>query len=150
MTNFNLNLRCLASILKRAACLAAPVLGTACLTYHITKAMSGWDEHKGDSNREQEQYHGKSRNHGRSEQRSALKNRQGNINAGDVYNSTHIYHGCDANPLSSSSPTVGNNQPNGNESLSRKQREKVYDELNEFCLFFLRWFSMALGVCRQR
>jgi len=41
--------------------------------------------------------------------------------AGDVDASTHIHHGYEANPLSSSSPTVGNNQPNGNEGLTQKQ-----------------------------
>lgn len=121
--NFNLDLECLASVLKRTACLAAPVVGTACLTYYITKAMSRRDEQQGGGgNRAQEQHRGESRNYGKSEQRSDSKFRQGNIHAGgDVYNSTHIYHGCDANPLSSSSPTVGNNQPNGNEGLSQKQ-----------------------------
>jgi hypothetical protein len=122
MNNFNLDLGCLATTLKRTACLAVPVFGTACLTYYITKAMSGCDEKQGGSNREQEQHHGESHNYGESKQRSALKVRQGNIRAGgDVYNTTHIYYGCDANPLSSSSPTVGNNQPNGNEGLSQKQ-----------------------------
>ena len=121
MTNFNLDLGCLATTLKRTACLAAPVLSTACLTYYITKVISARNEQQSGSIQEQEQHHGESHNHGKSEQRSALKVRQGNIRAGgDVYSSTNIYHGCDANPLSSSSPTVGNNQPNGNEGLSQK------------------------------
>jgi hypothetical protein len=87
-----------------------------------TKATSLRDEKQGSSNRRQEQHHGESHNNGKSEQISALVVRCDNINAGGNVNITNnIHYGCNANPLSSSSPTVGNNQPNGNEGLTQKK-----------------------------
>jgi hypothetical protein len=86
-----------------------------------TKATSLRDEKQGSSNREQEQHHGESHNNGKSEQISVLVVRSEHIYAGgDVNITNNIHQGCNANPLSSSSPTVGNNQPNGNEGLSQK------------------------------
>lgn len=63
--------------------------------------------------------HGESHNRGKSQQRSVLKVRYDIQAGGNVTISTPTHHGCEANPLSSSSPTVGNNQPNGNEGLSQ-------------------------------
>lgn len=101
---------------------AVIIAGTAFLTYFATRATYGCNELRGGSDCEQEQHHGESHNRGKSKQTSALDVQHGAIKAaGDVDASTHIHHGCEANPLSSSSPTVGNNQPNGNEGLTQKQ-----------------------------
>lgn len=113
----------LAWILKRLACCVIIIIGgTAYLTYFPTKATCGCTELCSGSEYEQEQHHGESYNKGKSKVKSALGVQHGAIRAtGDVDASTHIHHGCDANPLSSSSPTIGNNQPNGNEGLTQKQ-----------------------------
>lgn len=87
-----------------------------------TKATSSRDEQQDSDNREQEQHHGESHNKGKSEQTSALVVVQDQIYAGgNVTIINNIHHGCNASPLSSSSPTVGNNQPNGNEGLNQKK-----------------------------
>lgn len=87
-----------------------------------TKATSSRDEQQGSSSREREQQHGESHNKGKSEQTSALVVVQDQIYAGgNVTIINNIHHGCNASPLSSSSPTVGNNQPNGNEGLTQKK-----------------------------
>jgi hypothetical protein len=113
----------LAWFLKRFACCAIVIVGgTAGLTYFATKATCGCNELCSGSEYEQEQHHGESYNKGKSKVKSALGVQHGAIQAtGHVDASTHIHHGCDANPLSSSSPTIGNNQPNGNEGLTQKQ-----------------------------
>lgn len=113
----------LAWCLKRFTCCAIVIIGgTACLTYFAPKATCGCTELCSGSEYEQEQHHGESYNKGKSKVKSALGVQHGAIQAtGHVDASTHIHHGCDANPLSSSSPTIGNNQPNGNEGLTQKQ-----------------------------
>lgn len=113
----------LALFLKRFACCAIVIIGgTAGLIYFTTKATCGCNELCSGSEYEQEQHHGESYNKCKSKVKSALGVQHGAIQAtGHVDASTHIHHGCDANPLSSSSPTIGNNQPNGNEGLTQKQ-----------------------------
>ena len=108
--------------LKGVACSAVIIAAATCLKHVVPKATCGCEGLRGGSEREQEQQHGESHNRGKSKQTSALDVQHGAIQAtGDVDASTHIHHGCEANPLSSSSPTVGNNQPNGNEGLTQKK-----------------------------
>ena len=108
--------------LKGVACSAVIIAAATCLKHVVPKATCGCEGLRGGSEREQEQQHGESHNRGKSKQTSALDVQHGAIQAtGDVDASTHIHHGCEANPLSSSSPTVGNNQPNGNEGLTQKE-----------------------------
>lgn len=108
--------------LTGVACSAVVIAAAICWKHVVPKATCGCDGLRGGSEREQDQQHGESHNRGKSKQTSALDVQHGAIQAtGDVDASTHIHHGCEANPLSSSSPTVGNNQPNGNEGLTQKQ-----------------------------
>jgi hypothetical protein len=88
----------------------------------INRATSGRGEPLDCNSQEQNQQHGESHNAGKSKQQSTLNVGYGDIRAGGNVNIlTTTRHGLEADPLSSSSPTVGNNQPNGNEGLSQKK-----------------------------
>ena len=120
--NFNVTVECIASVFKRTMPMAIPMLGTALLTYLITNAMVGNDEPQDGSDRKQEQHNGESHNNGESRQKSAPEVRCGHIRAGgDVYHIINIYNLLEGNPLSSSSPTVGNEQLSGNKDLREKK-----------------------------
>jgi len=122
--SFNINLfsglfASVSPVVECVSCVALAVASTWVL-HHVRNAPCEREQRSG-SKLEQEHQHGESYNQGKSEQKSALKVGHGDIQAGgDVHISTPTHHGCEANPLSRSSPTVGNNQPNGNEGLDQK------------------------------